>query len=75
MQTDLTNSSLCDENAESKPRYLSKDRITIDEEKMLKCDQVLRSWGNPFKYTSDLCHLSSGIKTPQAKAKDLIGAY
>ena len=74
INADLTNSYLCDENAESKPRYLSKDRITLDEEKVLKCYQVLRSWENPFKHISDLCHLSPGVKRPQAKAKDLTGA-
>lgn len=62
-QVTLTNTYLCNENPENISKNLSKDRITPDE-KVIKSYQALRSLRNPFKYSNDLCHLSSGIEGP-----------
>ena len=52
----------------------TKKRKSRDEADVRKTQSILKSWGNPFSSSDDLCCLSSGITATETVASDIKNA-
>ena len=52
----------------------TKKRKSRDEADVCKTESILKSWGNPFNSSDDLCCLSSGITATETVASDIKNA-
>ena len=58
-----------------KPKDLDASRKCFGEEKVVRCNDLISEWNNPFKERKELMSLSSGLIPIEKAKEDILKAY
>ena len=60
---------------DSLTKDIGKARISFDESSVCRVYELLSSWGNPFKESSSLVNIASGIEAHAQVEEDVLRAH